>query len=156
MNIIKHLSDQNSNLAERLTEIAYERTSAFCYHCCTKAVHTEHGNRCPKCFSDDLARFLDGFGVGWGIDWVVDNIVSDNVDDVDFDDYFEEYVSETYGDCQIGWLNYDVASAIKALDPASWGIAMQEFADSLVSDGQLIIADDGKYFWVADIADASR
>lgn len=59
----------DSDLQEKLTALAFEVTDNFCYSC----YQVVKGDRCPKCFSDDFMRHLEGVGVEYGTDWVVEH-----------------------------------------------------------------------------------
>jgi len=50
-------------IQEKLTELAYKRTTPFCYGCYVKAPK----GVCPHCHSDDLMRHLEGVGVEYGL-----------------------------------------------------------------------------------------
>ncbi|MCB0361854.1 MAG: hypothetical protein KDD35_03995 [Bdellovibrionales bacterium] len=152
MYILQTIRETNPTLAENLEAFAYESSIAFCYPCYVEAIDSNDGPRCPKCHSDDLARLLCGVGVDWGVLWILEHIVTEKVPAVNIDEMFEDHVSDCYGgDCQIGWLNIDVAHAIKNLDAVSWRIAKSEYADSLIEDGELVEGQDGNYYWVSDL-----
>ena len=79
-----------SEIQQKLEQLAYERTTPFCYGCYIKAPK----GVCPKCHSDDLMRHLDGVGVEWGTDWVIKHILQEELTSVDIDETFEESVRQ--------------------------------------------------------------
>jgi hypothetical protein len=109
--------------------------------------------RCEQCGSDDLMRLVPGIGVEYGLDWVAEHLVSERLTTVDLDAAFEESVSEIYPETvKIGWIEYDVASAIETLDPVSWNLARSEWIDNEVSDDAFMTFDNGStYYRVADV-----
>lgn len=121
----------------------------FCYTC----YQTAPSGRCAACGSDDLMREVPSVGVGYGLDWVAEHLVDDKLAAVDVDEAFEESVAEIYPETvKIGWIEYDVASAIKELDPVSWNLAKSEWIDSEASDDLLMTFDNGStYYRVADV-----
>lgn len=52
-----------SEIQEKLEQLAYERTTPFCYGCYIDAPTGVS----PECHSDDLMRNLAGVGVEWGL-----------------------------------------------------------------------------------------
>lgn len=132
-----------------LLKAAEKHSQPFCFSCYVPAL----SGRCEKCGSDDLMRLVPGVGVEWGMDWVVDDLVRTNLKEADVDAAFEESVSAAYAETvEIGWIEYDVAAAIKELDPVSWELAQSEWVDGEVSEGNLITFDNGStHYWVADV-----
>lgn len=133
----------------QLLKVAEEHSRPFCYSC----YRTAPSGRCAACGSDDLMREVPGVGVEYGFDWVAEHLVSENLTTVDVDKTFEESISESYPETvKIGWIEYDVASAIKALDPVSWRLAQSEWIDNEVSDDVLMTFDNGStYYRVRDV-----
>jgi len=121
----------------------------FCYQC----YETAPSGRCDRCGSDDLMRLVSSCGCEYGLDWVAEHLVSDRLTAVDVDAAFEESVAEIYPErVKIGWIEYDVALAIKELDPTSWRIAKSEWLDAEESGGALVTFDNGStYYRVADV-----
>lgn len=62
-------------IKNKLTELAFERTTPFCYSCYELCP----SGRCKNCGSDDLMRHLEGVGVEYGTDWVIESIVSEEL-----------------------------------------------------------------------------
>ena len=135
------------------TNVAEHYSKPFCYGCYEAAP----SGRCERCGSDDLMRFVPGVGVEYGLDWVAAHLVSEQLTSVDIDKAFEESVSESYPETvKIGWIDYDVASAIKSLDPISWDLAKSERIDAEVSEDVFVTFDSGStYFRVADVEQMS-
>ncbi len=50
-------------IKNKLTELAFERTTPFCYSCYELCP----SGRCNNCGSDDLMRHLEGVGVEYGL-----------------------------------------------------------------------------------------
>ena len=132
-----------------LLRVAEYHSKPFCYSCYEAAP----SGRCEQCGSDDLMRLVPGVGVEYGLDWVAEHLVSERLTTVDLDAAFEESVSEIYPEAvKIGWIEYDVASAIKTLDPVSWDLAKAEWIDNEVSDDAFMTFDNGStYYRVADV-----
>ena len=63
MDILQSVKETNPTLAENLEAVAYDFSKAFCYPCYVEAIDSDDGPRCPKCHSDNLARFHFGVGV---------------------------------------------------------------------------------------------
>jgi len=126
-----------------LLRVAEHHSKPFCYGCYKAAP----SGRCQQCGSDDLMRLVPGVGVEYGLDWVAEHLVSERLTPIGLDAAFEESVSESYPETvKIGWIEYDVASAIKALDPVSWDLAKSEWIDAEVSDDVLVTFDNGSTY----------
>lgn len=138
-------------LFKRLESIAYKVTMPFCYHCYTVVLT----GKCAKCCSDDLMSYLPGIGVEYGVDWVILHIIHEHVAVMDMDEAFEEYMAEVYpGTTEVGYLSVDTVTAMKDLDPISWGLAKREWADELVEECEVVSFDNGlTYYRVSDIVD---
>jgi len=75
-----------------------------------------------------LMNELPGCGVEHGIDWCLEQLLRDNLTPADLESAFEDCVADCYGDTvKIGWIETDVVTAVKSLDPISWDIAKQEY-----------------------------
>lgn len=137
------------DILSRLQRIAEKHSQPFCYSCYKPAP----SGRCTNCMSDDLMRFFPGVAVEYGFDWVVEHLIATKLVPVDVDKAFEESISECYPEAvKIGWIEYDVASAIKELDPVSWRLALSEWIDSEVTDERLMTFDNGStYFETPDV-----
>lgn len=138
-----------TEILAKLEQLAFDRTTPFCYGCYIKAPK----GVCTQCHSDDLMRHLEGVGVEWGTDWVIKHILSEELTSVDTDEAFEESIRGCYPEeTVVGWLKVDTAFAIKELDPISWRIAKSEWEDQEVEDGGLITIDNGStYYWLSDV-----
>lgn len=138
-----------SEIQHKLEQLAYERTTPFCYGCYIKAPK----GVCPQCHSDDLMRHLEGVGVEWGNDWVIKHILQEELTSVDIDEAFEESVRQCYPEeVTVGWITVDTVEVLKSQDPTSWRIARDEYIDSLVDNEDIISFDNGNsYYWIHDI-----
>jgi len=138
-----------STITESLAQNAIRKSIPFCYGCYARAP----SGRCTTCHADDLMNELPGVGVEYGTDWLVREILREHLTPADTLDAFEQSVAECYPETvKIGWIEYDIASAIKELDPISWNIAHSEWLDSEVSDENLITFDGGSnHYWVSEI-----
>lgn len=127
----------------KLTELALERTTPFCYSC-----YQDRPNGCCNiCGSDDLMRHLEGVGVEYGTDWVIKSILEEELSEFDLEESFEQMIDECYGEkIQIGFIKTNISSAIKELDPIVWGLAKSEHLDSLIEDG-IIFEYQGRLYW---------
>ena len=136
-------------LIKRLNNIAWKKSKPFCYGCYKEAPT----GTCKFCHSDDLMRLIPGVGCEWGIDWCIKHFVEENVEAIDTATAFEDSVSECYPEeVKIGWITYDVARAIKELDPVSWRMAESEWVDQQVEDQSLITLDNGgTHYWVHEV-----
>ena len=139
----------SNGFSAELLRIAEHQSKPFCYGCYVAAP----SGRCDRCGSDDLMRLVPGVGVEYGLAWVAEHLVSERLTPVDLDTAFDESVSDSYTETvKIGWIEYDVASAIKTLDPVSWDLAKSEWVDNEVSDDALMTFDNGSTFYrVADV-----
>ena len=135
-----------SEIQQKLEQLAYERTTPFCYGCHLKAPK----GVCPQCHSDDLMRHLDGVGVEWGNDWVIKHILQEELTSVDTDEFFEESVRQCYPEeVTVGWITVDTVEVLKSQDPTSWRIARDEYIDELVAIEEIISYDDGiTFYWL--------
>ena len=141
----------DTEIIAALTTIATSKSIPFCYGCYARAVT----GRCTTCGSDDLMRELPGSGVEYGCDWIIRDILNAALTAANTEDAFEESIAGCYPETvQIGWLTYDVVSAIKELGPVSWGLAHSEWLDSEVSDVHLLSFDGGDtHYWRTDVED---
>lgn len=135
-----------SEIQQKLEQLAYERTTPFCYGCYIKAPK----GVCPQCHSDELMRHLEGVGVEWGTSWVIKHILEEELTPVDTDEAFEESVRQCYPEeVSVGWAKFDTVEILKSQDPISWKIARDEYVDELASDEQIISFDNGlTYYWM--------
>jgi hypothetical protein len=138
-----------SEIQEKLEQLAYNRTTPFCYGCYVMAPK----GVCPNCHSDDLMRHLDGVGVEWGTDWVIKHILSLELTPVDTDELFEESMRQCYHEeTTVGWMTFDTVELMKSQDPVSWRIARDEYIDSLEKEGEIVSFDGGgSYYWVREL-----
>ena len=138
-----------TEIQQKLEQLAYQRTTAFCYSCYIKAPN----GVCPQCHSDDLMRHLDGVGCEYGTDWVIKHILQEELTPVDTDEAFEDSVRSCYPEnVQVGWMNLDTVSVMKSCDPISWDTARGEWESQEVEDGGLMTFDNGStYYWLSDL-----
>lgn len=73
-----------------MTELAFERTTPFCYSCYQDCP----SGHCKDCGSDDLMRHLEGVGVEYGTDWVIKSILEEELSKVDLEESFEQMIDE--------------------------------------------------------------
>ena len=139
----------NSELEERLLQLAASHSWPFCYSC----YRTAPSGRCVSCRSDDLMREVPGVGVEYGLSWVRDHLIEENLDPIDLDAAFTETINELYPDpVKVGWIDFDVASAIKQLSPCSWELAKDEWVDHHLEDGGFMSFDFGMTcYWTHEV-----
>ncbi len=138
-----------NEIQEKLEQLAFDRTTPFCYGCYVKAPK----GVCPHCHSDDLMRHLEGVGVEWGTDWVIKHILQEELSAIDTDEAFEDSIRGCYPEeTVVGWLKLDTVEILKSQDPISWRIAKDEYIDSLEQDEEIISFDGGaNYYWKHDL-----
>lgn len=134
-----------TEMQQKLEQLAFARTTPFCYSCYVKAPK----GVCPECHSDDLMRHLEGVGCEWGTDWVIKHILQEELTPVDTDEAFEDSIRGCYPEeTQVGWLKLDTVEVLKSQDPIAWKIARDEYIDSLEQDEEIISLDGGSnYYW---------
>lgn len=139
-----------TEIQEKLEQLAFDRTTPFCYGCYVKAPK----GVCPHCHSDDLMRHLEGVGCEWGTDWVIKHILQEELTSIDTDEVFEDSIRGCYPEeAVVGWMKFDTVELLKSQDPISWRIAKDEYIDSLEQDEEVISFDGGSnYYWVHDLA----
>lgn len=138
-----------SEIQQKIEQLAYSRTTPFCYGCYIKAPK----GVCPECRSDDLMRHLESVGCEWGTDWVIKHILQEELTPVDTDEAFEDSIRSCYPDeTVVGWLKLDTVEILKSQDPIAWRIARDEYIDSLIEDEQVVSFDNGEnYYWINDL-----
>jgi hypothetical protein len=138
-----------TEIQQKLEQLAYKRTTPFCYGCYIKAPT----GVCPKCQSDDLMRELAGVGVEYGLDWIIKHILETELTPVNTEEAFEESVRQCYPEIvQVGWMNLDTVDIMKSQDPISWRIAQTEWESQEEEAEQIISLDNGSsYYRVHDI-----
>ncbi len=93
-----------NEIQQKLEQLAFNRTTPFCYSCYIKAPK----GVCPQCHSDDLMRHLEGVGVEYGVDWVIKNILETELTSVDIEEAFEDSIRSCYPETvQVGWMTLD-------------------------------------------------
>lgn len=143
-------------ILERLDELAFKKTTLFCYGCYRRAP----SGVCEGCASDDLMREYAGEGVEYGTSWVREHLVRENLTPINVEEEFEESIRECYpATVTVGWLTLDTVTTIRDSDPVSWRCACNEWADSEEQDGQIISFDNGGTFYrtndIKDYLDAA-
>lgn len=138
-----------SEIQQKIEQLAYSRTTPFCYGCYIKAPK----GVCPECHSDDLMRSMDGVGCDWSIDFAIKAILEEKLTPVDTESAFEDMIRSCYPEeTTVGWMKFDTCDLMKSQDPISWRIALDEYIDSLVEDGQIISFDNGTtFYWAFDL-----
>jgi len=130
----------NDEIMEQLSQIALKQSRPFCYSCYRSAPT----GQCATCGSDDLMREVPGVGVEHGVGWIRDHLVETSLKPIDLDAAFEDSICELYAETvHVGWIEVDVATAIKELDPISWRIAKGEWVDQMLDDGSFMSFDNG-------------
>ena len=131
-------------IQQKLEELAYKKTNAFCYGCYIKAPN----GTCPKCHSDDLMRELEGVGVEYGVDWVVQHILESELTQIDTEAEFEESIRQCYPETiQVGWMKLDTVQVMKDQDPISWKIARDEWETNESEEGLIMSFDNESTFY---------
>ena len=138
-----------TEIQKKLEQLAFDRTTPFCYGCYIKAPK----GVCPHCHSDDLMRHLEGVGVEWGTEWVVKHILQEEITAIDTDEVFEDSIRGCYPEETIvGWMKFDTVELMKSQDPISWEIAKNEWLDQEIEDESLVSFDDGSsYYYRNDV-----
>lgn len=138
-----------SEMQKKLEQLAYNRTTPFCYGCYIKAPK----GVCPECHSDDLMRHLEGVGVEWGTDWVIKHILEEELNAVNLEEAFEESIRQCYPEeTTVGWAKFDTVDLLKSQDPISWGCALTEYESQEESEGVIMSFDNGStYYKTSDI-----
>lgn len=141
----------NSELKEKLTKLAFNRSLPFCYSC----YHECPSGRCESCGSDDLMRFVQGVGCEWGTDWVIKHILETELDPVDLEESFEDMVCECYPETtKVGWMEFDTVTLMKENDPTSWSCALSEHESNDEAEGLIVSFDGGAtYYSTSEIED---
>lgn len=139
----------NSEINQKLTDLAFKRSKPFCYQCYEVAPT----GICSKCHSDDLMRSVDGVGCEYGTEWIVKHILETELEPVDLEDAFEQSIRECYPETtKVGWCEFDTVNILKELDPVSWKCALAEYESAESEEGNIISFDDGnKYYRISDI-----
>lgn len=138
-----------SEIQQKIEQLAYKRTTPFCYGCYVKAPK----GVCPECQSDDLMRHMDGVGCDWSINFAVEHILQEELAPVDTEATFEDMIRSCYTEeTTVGWMKFDTCDLMKSQDPISWRIARDEYIDELASDEQIITFDNSSsYYWKHDL-----
>lgn len=136
-----------SEMQKKLEQLAYNRTTPFCYGCYIKAPK----GVCTECHSDDLMRHLEGVGVEYGTHWVIKHILKEELTAVDLEKAFEESVRQCYPETvQVGWMNFDTVELMKSQDPIWWNCALSEYESQEESEGTIISFDNGSTYYFAN------
>lgn len=136
-------------LMEKLTKLAYERSTPFCY---TDYIKCPTGV-CPICGSDDLMRITENDGPEYGAQWIIENILKEKLTPVDLEKTFEEVHADVYGEeVEVAWCKFSPLEIIKQLDPISWKMAIDEWANQMEEDEVFFTLDEGMtYFNIKEI-----
>lgn len=142
------MSEIPDEFKTRLEELAFRESKPYCYDCAVVAP----SGRCPRCGSDDLMRYVEGVGVEWGTEWVIEHLLKENLEPVDTEEAFADSVREIYGESvQVAWIEVDTVDTIKAMDLVSYELGETEWIDAQVSDGLIVSADGGTWYWTHDL-----
>ena len=125
----------NSEIQQKLNELALKRSKPFCYTCYKEAPT----GCCKTCCSDDLMRITENDGPEYGTEWVIENILASEITPVDLDKAFEDMICECYPETtKVGWLDMDTASILKEMDPISWRCAQSEWESQEAEEGSIL------------------
>ncbi|MBX9570671.1 MAG: hypothetical protein K2X77_17395 [Candidatus Obscuribacterales bacterium] len=126
-------------IQEALKERAHDESRPFCYSDYITVTPNEDGQAfCPKCGSDDLMREVEGVGVEYGYEWVMEHIVKEDGERVDIEDMHRDLLDEIYPAVKFGELEYSASHVLETIDPTAFNMGANEYADSMVEEGQLI------------------
>lgn len=96
-------------------------------------------------------RHMEGVGVEYGTEWVIEEIVDQKLKPINTYEVYEQYLEECYGEeVTIGFIRYNIALAIKNLDPVAYDIGKDEYLEYLL-EMESIIEISGNYYYVTDI-----
>ncbi len=94
---------------------------------------------------------MEGVGVEYGTEWVIEEIVDQKLKPINTYEVYEQYLEECYGEeVTIGFIRYNIALAIKNLDPVAYDIGKDEYLEYLL-EMESIIEISGNYYYVTDI-----
>lgn len=98
-------------------------------------------------------REVAGVGVEYGTEWVIKELLTADLNPVDCEEMFEQSVRDCYPEnIQVGWMNLDVVSVMKTMDPTSWRIAMREWIEAEEQEENIVSFDSGStYYWVSGL-----
>lgn len=134
----------NSELKEKLTQLAFDRSIPFCYSCYQECP----SGCCQSCASDDLMRLVQGVGCEYGTDWVIKHILETELTPVDLEEAFEQSMRECYPETTIvGWMELDTVSVMKEHDPIGWRCALADFESNEESEGLIVSFDGSSTFY---------
>mgnify|MGYP000146049346 FL=1 len=137
----------NSELKEKLTKLAFNRSLPFCYNC----YHECPTGRCESCGSDDLMRLVQGVGCEYGTEWIVQHILETELNPVNIEESFEEMIRECYPETtKVGWMEFDTVTLMKEQDPISWRCALAEHESNEESEGLIVSFDGGVTYYRTD------
>lgn len=139
----------NTEIYQKLTELAFKKSKPFCYHCYEVALT----GVCKTCGSDDLMRLVDGVGCEYGTDWVVKHILETELKAVDLEESFEQTVRECFPETTtVGWCEFDTVTLLKEQDPVSWCCALSDYESQEADEGNIVSFDRGtNYYWARDV-----
>lgn len=139
----------NTELKEKLTQLAFNRSIPFCYGCYYEC----STGRCEKCGSDDLMRLVKGVGCEYGTDWVIQHIFETELNSVDLEEAFEESIRQCYPETtKVGWMQFDTVTLMKENDPIGWRCSLSEYESNEEADGHIISINGGStYYRTEDI-----
>lgn len=138
-----------SKIQKQLIELAYQKTTPFCYGCYIKAPQ----GVCPLCKSDDLMRHLEGVGVEYGTDWVIEDILDNKLNEVDTESVFTESIKGQYPEeTEVGFMRINTIQAMKDSDPAWWDMEKEDHISGLEENDEIMSFNGGKtYYWIHDL-----
>jgi hypothetical protein len=139
----------HDEIKSQLNRLAFKKSNAFCYGC----YRTAPTGICEICRSDDLMREVPGVGVEYGTDWIVTHLLEDALTPVNVHEAFEQYIQDAFPEpVKVGWREFDVAYAIKELDPVSWRCALVDWESNEEGEGNIFSIDGGStYYWTHEV-----
>lgn len=129
----------------KLKEIAFNRSTAFCYRCYIKAPT----GTCSRCHSDDLMRLSEEHdGPEYGTSWIVEAILRKELTPVNTEEAFEEFIRQCYPEeTTVGWMTFDTATLMKEMDPVGWRCALSDWKSEEESNENIMSFDGGSTFY---------
>lgn len=133
----------NSEIQNKLEQIAYKRSKSFCYSCYQEA----QTGRCKCCGSDDLMRLSEA-GCEYGTEHVIKHILETELTAEDLEDSFEQFVRDCYPEItKVAWCEFDTVTLLKEQDPIFWRCALSEYESQEVEAGNIISFDNGSTYY---------
>lgn len=81
---------------------------------------------------------------------MIDHIVETEGEKVDIEELYRDLLDEIYEPIKFGELEYCPSQVLESVDPTAFRMGCNEYADSLMEDGQLVCLN-GNYYRVDDL-----